>query len=238
MPLSPRPAMTPRATVKQTLRQAKDSPRKIAVVGATGTTGQEVVLQALQRGWTVRALVRPGTPVPAGWSAVDVVEGFPIDPATIEDLVRGCDAAVNALGHRTGKRAYSPPDLLQAATRNLIASMTGQAGGRLVVITGGGVHMAQDRPGLVDRFARWALRKSQPVMLADAERQRDLLLSSSLDWTMVRAGRMRKGAANGIRKVGAVGGTGPFVTHADVAAFVLHVIASGSHIREAPMISN
>jgi putative NADH-flavin reductase len=229
--------MPKRMVAKETLRRAVfQRPPRIAVLGATGKTGQEVVQQAIARGWPVRALVRPGTPIPPQWKGVDVVQGVPTDLAAVDELVRGCDAVVNALGHR--KSGQTPGDLLQAATRNLLLAMPLQGALRLVVVTGGGVHFAEDRPGFVDRLARLLLRRAQPVMLADADTQRDLVVASTLDWTIVRAGRMRLGPAKGIRRVGVVGETGAFVTHADVAAFSLDAIAGGVYNRQAPMISN
>lgn len=55
------------------------TPRRVLVIGATGRTGRHVVDGLLERGITVRALVR--TPMLAGLPAqVEVVQGDLDDP--------------------------------------------------------------------------------------------------------------------------------------------------------------
>ncbi len=51
--------------------------KTIAIFGATGRTGIPLVEQALQEGYTVKALVRNKNKLPAQWEGkVNVIEGF------------------------------------------------------------------------------------------------------------------------------------------------------------------
>lgn len=74
------------------------APRRVLVIGATGRTGRHVVTGLLERGITVRALVR--TPMLAGLPAeVEVVQGDLDDPASVASAAKGADAAF-LLWHR------------------------------------------------------------------------------------------------------------------------------------------
>ena len=74
-------------------------------------------------------------------------------------------------------------------------------------------------------------------MLEDAQRHTDLVRASDVDWTIVRVGRLNDGPRSGSVKVGWVGaGTKPFISRADVAAFMLEELTARRHLRQAPMI--
>lgn len=71
--------------------------RRILVNGATGYLGRSLVPQLLNRGFQVRALVRPGSlnPLPDG---VQVVTGNPLHNETVFRALRGCDTLVHLIG--------------------------------------------------------------------------------------------------------------------------------------------
>lgn len=212
--------------------------RTLAVLGATGRTGREVVAQALARGWRVRALVRDAAKAPGAWHGIVLVQGDATDPAAVREAVRGATAVVGALGHAAGKRR-SPPDLLARAAQNVVAAMRAEGARRLVLVTARGVACPKDRPRLADRFARALRRRSQRRILADAARARDVVAQSGLDWTLVRGARVVESPAKGAVRVGYVGvGTGRAVTRADLARFVLDEVDAREHVHDMPLVSN
>jgi AcrR family transcriptional regulator len=79
-----------------------------------------------------------------------------------DGAVAGTDAVLSALGHVTD----SPPDLLAAASSNVIAAMRAHGDRRLVVLAPPSVEDQQDRRGLFYRFVRLAM----PVMMRAATR--------------------------------------------------------------------
>lgn len=207
---------------------------QVAIFGATGKTGRELVAQALARGWSVRALARDPARLPAG---VDAQAGDARDRLAVRETVRGCDAVVSALGWTKG----APEDLLQRATGNILDAMREAGARRLIVVTGGGVPAPEDEPGIIDRGVRLALRLTAGKMLDDSLAMRDLVRESGLEWTLVRAGRMQeKPAKGGPLRVGHVGtgGTKPFVAHADLARFVLDELEARRHVHGMPFVSN
>ena len=76
---------------------------RILVSGANGFLGQQVVKQLLERGYSVRALIRPTASEPAEWR--DKVEIFRADLRVHEDLVSafdGIDAVIHAAAATSG----------------------------------------------------------------------------------------------------------------------------------------
>jgi NADH dehydrogenase len=78
----------------------------VAVTGATGFVGREMVRALAGDGYSVRALVRSrgranealGELLDSSTARVEVVEGDVLDPATARELVRGAQACVNLVG--------------------------------------------------------------------------------------------------------------------------------------------
>jgi NAD(P)H-binding len=96
---------------------------KLAVLGATGSVGRELVTQALEAGHEVSALVgrqpRPGELD----DRVALVLGDAKSAEAVERAVAGTNAVVSALGHAKA----APDDVLARATANVIAAMRANA---------------------------------------------------------------------------------------------------------------
>jgi putative NADH-flavin reductase len=211
------------------------TPLKLAVLGASGRTGRLLVEQALARGHEVRVLVRHPAKLGDLRSRVSVVEGDATDPEAVERLVTGSNAVLSALGHAAG----SPPDLQTTAIRHALAAMNRHTIKRLVSLTGAGVRDPHDRPGLVGLLFAIALKVFAKTVHEDAVRHSELIRSSEVEWTIVRAPRLRDGPGGRDIKVGyAGGGPGTQIDRADVARFMLEQLRDAAWIRKAPMIGN
>ena len=80
----------------------------LAVTGASGKTGWRVVQEALQRGYQVRAIVRPQSAIPAGLEGAEICR---LELATTEALhgaLAGCDGLVIATGARPSIDLFGP----------------------------------------------------------------------------------------------------------------------------------
>jgi uncharacterized protein len=76
---------------------------RIAILGATGATGREVLAAALDRGHDVVALARrPEALSDVRHERLDVKRADVAEPATVTDAVRGADAVISALGISKG----------------------------------------------------------------------------------------------------------------------------------------
>ncbi|MEC8441163.1 MAG: SDR family oxidoreductase [Cyanobacteriota bacterium] len=87
---------------------------RLAVSGASGKTGWRIVEEALQRGQSVRALVRPDSILPSALTQAELsgrLEVHRIDLGSLETLIhalKGCTALIIATGARPSINLFGP----------------------------------------------------------------------------------------------------------------------------------
>ena len=207
----------------------------LAVLGATGSVGREVVAQALAVGDAVTALVRE-QPKPGKIDGrVAIVVGNVTDPATVSRVVGGSDAVVSALGHVQG----SPNDVLTRGTANVIAAMRANGVKRLVVLSSPAVADAADRPGLFYRAARILLRLVMPGVVRDHREQARLVEESGLAWTLVRGALLfTDGPRTGRYEAGPMThASSARISRAGLAEFMVATAADDEFVRMKPLVS-
>ena len=205
---------------------------QIAVFGATGGTGQQVVQQALAAGHSVTALVRDPSRLAAQDERLTVVEGDVLDRAKVDETVSGADAVIVSLGNTSNNPDY----IVSRGTEVIVDSMT--AAGkpmRLIVVSSLGVGESRDQvPFAFKMLMNTVLKKA----MDDKERQEALVKASGFDWIIVRPGGLTNGPATGSYKAGVdVKLTAGQVSRADVAAFVLLQLDDDTYLRQAPAIT-
>ena len=101
------------------------SRRTVVVCGATGYLGRHVVRTLLADGWLVRALVRNASRLgDAAEFCDEVFVGHPTDPATLDGLFDGADAASSSIGVRSFKRRPSFRDVDERAILHLVEALS------------------------------------------------------------------------------------------------------------------
>ncbi len=205
---------------------------KIAVFGATGGTGRQVVQQALTAGYQVTALVRDPAKLALDNDKLTVVTGNVLDAAAVEQSLQGADAAVVSLGNTDNNPDY----VVSQGTQVIVDVMTrlGQPK-RIVVVSSLGVGDSKDQvPFAFKMLMKSVLRKP----MEDKERQEALVKASPLDWTIVRPGGLTDGPPTGSYKSGLDPKIGAGqVARADVAAFVLKQLTDPTYLHKTPAIS-
>ncbi len=204
----------------------------IAVFGATGGTGQQVVQQALAAGHRVTALVRNPDRLAIRDDDLTVVVGDVLDPTKVEQTLANADAVVVALGNT----ANNPDFIVSRGTQIIVEAM--QRLGRpkrIVVVSSLGVGESKDQvPFAFKMLMKTVLKKP----MEDKERQEAVVKASGLDWTIVRPGGLTDGPATGRYRAGLdpkiVAGQ---VSRADVAAFVLQQLTDNTYLHKAPAIT-
>ena len=205
---------------------------QIAVFGATGGTGQQVVQQALAAGHSVSALVRDPSRLAAQDERLTVVEGDVLDRAKVDETVSGADAVIVSLGNTSSNPDY----IVSRGTEVIVDAMT--AAGipmRLIVVSSLGVGESRDQvPFAFKMLMNTVLKKA----IDDKERQEALVKASGFDWIIVRPGGLTNGPATGSYKAGVdVKLTAGQVSRADVAAFVLLQLDDDTYLHQAPAIT-
>jgi uncharacterized protein YbjT (DUF2867 family) len=183
----------------------------VLLVGGTGRTGQRALRQLLDRGVTVRAVVRSAARLPpdvARNPGLTVIEANL--PSLSDDELRrhldGCDAVVSCLGHVISlKGIFGPPrDLVTRATTRLcrgIQALEPATPVKFILMTSVSVHRTRGldaRRGSLERAFLWLLRGVLPPA-RDNQRAADFLLEkiapddACVQWVVVRPDTLLEG---------------------------------------------
>ncbi len=203
---------------------------QIALFGATGGTGRQVLLQALDQGHQVNALVRDPSKLPAGHIGLTPIPGDVLNQAAVDACIQGADAVVCVLGTRAGAEPIE-----SHGTRTIVKAMQTQGVRRLIAVTSLGVGDSRDQiPYFFKILMRIALKKT----MAAKEEQERTIMESGLDWTIVRPGGLTDGPRTGTYNSGLDKTImARRVSRADVADFVLRQLADDRYLRQTPAIS-
>jgi len=200
---------------------------RIAVAGATGRTGRELVRQALSRGYSVTALTRSGPQYEA--ANLNWANGRVEDLDSIRRLVDGADIAISAVGPTSMQS-----NACSISTSNLVASGIR----RLIIVSGQGVTLPDDRKGVIDRIVSFLVRRSAPEIFADKVRELDVLRLSQCDWTAARVGALLNGRVPRPAKAHLTRPPGQSIDTASLAAWCLDEVEHNRFVRQAPFVSN
>jgi len=97
---------------------------KVFVTGSTGFVGNHVLMELLEKGHQVKALVRPGSEYKIKRpNEVDVVPGTVAEIADLTQGMQGCDAIIHLVGiiRAFPSRGITFEKLHTEATANVIA---------------------------------------------------------------------------------------------------------------------
>lgn len=202
---------------------------RIALFGATGGTGMQVLEQALASGHTIRALARdPGKLEPR--EGLTVVQGDVLDQGATDACLEGTDAVICVLGTKPGNEPVEA-----AGTERILAAMDKHGIKRLIAVSSMGVGDSIDQINFAFRVIMNLTLKR--IMQAKAEQER-LIMVSDTDWTIVRPGGLTDGPRTDTYQAGtdkSIKATR--VSRADVADFVLKQLADDTYVRQAPAVS-
>lgn len=210
---------------------AASPPKRLLIVGATGGTGRQLVTQALERGYEVTAFVRDPTRLPLQHPQLKVFQGNVLDSSSVEAAVRGQDAVLCALGHRS---YYSLRRTLSEGTHNLVRAMEAHGVARIICETSLGLGDSAGRLGLI--YTCLIIPLVLPVYFWDKTRQERILQASKLSWVVVRPAALTNGPGRGAYRHAPMVGNylwTPAVSRADVADFMLNQVTSEAYVRQA-----
>lgn len=206
---------------------------QIALFGATGGTGQQVLGQALAAGHGIKALARDPDKLSAR-DGLSVIQGDVLDQAATDSCVEGADAVICVLGTRSGKGPGSEP-VEAAGTERILAAMDKHGVKRLIAVSSMGVGDSIDQVNFAFRIIMNLTLKR--IMQAKAEQER-MIMASDTDWTIVRPGGLTDAPASGEYRAGLDKSIkAKRVSRADVADFVVKQLGDRSYVRRAPAVS-
>jgi putative NADH-flavin reductase len=201
---------------------------RIAVIGATGRTGREVVAQGLERGHEVVAVARNPERLTVSGPAerLSVAAADAHDGDALRRAVDGSDAIVSALGAGAGRE---PTDLYSAGLTNLLRAMDGGWVRRLAVISASPAGPREEQSALFRLLIGPLLERLFGGAYADMRRmEQTLQRNAEVDWACLRPPRLVQRPAGGYRI-----GPRPLprtrsLTYPDLAAALLDCVDGGS----------
>jgi putative NADH-flavin reductase len=160
--------------------------RNIIVFGASGGVGTQVVMQALDKGFTVTAIVREPSAFKLEHPNLTIEKGDVMQPGSFLAAMRGKEAVISAIGSGNIK----PTTVYSQGIRNIIAAMRIRAVPRISAISAGGLYL-NDTMGPVRRFlVKNILQRILREPYTDLRIMENELRATELQYTIVRPPRL------------------------------------------------
>jgi putative NADH-flavin reductase len=159
----------------------------LAVVGATGRTGRQVVLQALSRGHIVTAVARRPGALPLGDDRLILAAADVLDPDALLEPLAGTDAVVSALGVGTVR---APTTVYSQGVTTMLRAMRANSVRRLSLISAAPAGPRAEQTLLARRLLMPVLDRVFGATYEDMRSMEALLRASDLDWIALRPPRL------------------------------------------------
>lgn len=157
----------------------------VALLGASGMVGGYLLREALARGYTVRALARDPAKLDEFSDRITIVQGDARDQAVIQELLRGSDVVISALGPVKADGDASR-FINTTVTGNVLQAMAGKEISQYMIVSGAAVVMPGDERNLMGWWIRTLAQIGLRDALQDKQAEYELLAHSSADWMLVR----------------------------------------------------
>ncbi|MBV1858797.1 MAG: NAD(P)H-binding protein [Nannocystaceae bacterium] len=206
----------------------------IAILGATRGIGRHVLEQALERGYKVRALVRPGSVLDLQHANLTVVRGDATDSGDLAELLQDTQGVLSALG----APARNKDKIRTRAARATLEAMRRTGVTRLIAVSVYGTAETREHLPLFTRAVVFPFFLRHAI--ADHETQERAIMDSDVDWTLIRPPYLTDDALSGIyaSDFGAqTRGLTWKISRADVAHNMHDALERHSHVRHAIGIS-
>ncbi len=206
---------------------------KLAIFGATGKTGVELVKQALEQGHVITAFVRDPARLTLEDKNLSFVTGDVFDEASVAKTVEGQDAVICALGAGSDLKKTT---IRTTGTNNIISGMQHHNVKRLLVVTAMGTGRSWKNLSMMNKFFYATLLKNTR---GDHEAQEVAVKESGLNWTIVRPSGLTDDPRTGVYDVGEdIPANTSKIARADVADLILKELSENILIGKAVTITN
>ncbi|ANC19548.1 MULTISPECIES: SDR family oxidoreductase [Bacillus] len=210
-----------------------ETTNKIAILGANGKVGKFLINEALEQGFQVKILTRNSKNMPINNENIEVIIGDARDFSSIQELLQGCRAVINAVGQPKNE-SY----IFSTVTKHILKVMKEYEIKRYILISGGSINVVGDQKGIVNKMGANLFKLFLPKMMQDKYKELQILQSSDVDWTVVRLPFVIEGNGIGNIKESLVDMPGIKIQNGDIAPFVIKQINSGLYVGKCPFISN
>lgn len=205
---------------------------KILILGSTGRTGQQLVLQSLEKDHEVTALARDPSNLTIKHPRLTVIKGNVLDKGLLTQIVENKDAVISSIGAGNSLRSR---DLIANAAELLIPAMIEKGVSRLIFLSAFGVGKSFAQANFIQKLIFRLLLKN---IYRDKAKGEIIIRNSELDWTLVYPVVLTNKSPAGTYRVGetlSMKGI-PKISRADVADFMIKQLTDGLYINRSPII--
>ncbi|XP_022089990.1 uncharacterized protein At2g34460, chloroplastic-like isoform X2 [Acanthaster planci] len=216
---------------------------KFAILGATGKTGTQLVLQALDKGHEVVAVCRTPSKVTIQHESLQVVEGDVMSSESMIPIFNGCDAVFSCLGSDVGLRKQTT--IYSDSMKAIIAAMHKAEVKRLICMTSWFTNYSKSDGGPF--FTEWIMKPLARLfigrILSNMAVMENYLISECQDinFTIVRPPGLQDTPVSGkdfmTEELQYVKHGGGQISRADVARFMLNALGTSDYDKKAIAIA-
>ena len=207
---------------------------KLLVLGATGGIGLETVRQAIDQGHSVTAFVRSPDRLKPFANRITIKQGDLLNSIELAKVIRGHDAVLSGFGPRL-PIAKTDANLLRDFAASLTTAMQQSQVSRAVIVSTAFLFKDALLPP-----AHFFGRLFFPGVVRDATAMEQIVLTSNLDWTIVRPPQLTDKPFTGKYRVriGHLPNFGFNISRADVAHFLIKTAEDRNSSQQIVGISN
>ena len=195
----------------------------IVIMGATSGIGAMALEEARSAGLWVRAFARSADKIRSEES-VEPVVGDARSPRDVSSVLEGARAVIYALGIKERlAMLWEKETLFSETTQVLLKAMAANDVSRLIAVTGYGAGRSRDAMSVVERIGHRTILGGP---YRDKDRQEELIMDSTANWTIVRPVILTNGAKTGRAKalIDPSHWHNGIVSRKDVASFLIRAI--------------
>ncbi len=206
--------------------ESNNSVFNIAVLGASGGIGKQVVKIALTDGHRVTAILRTPSKLTITHPNLKIVKGDVMKPETLEEHLEGKDAVISAIGKNSFKETY----LYSAGNKNLLSVMEKTNTKRVFFISAAGLEINPSFNLFTKLAAKFVLQKLLKNMFADLVRMEKIVKESEENWTIIRPPQLTNKPFTGHYRfsINSFLSKGLKISRADLADFIIKNINNES----------
>lgn len=209
--------------------------QKIAVVGGTGKSGTYLVKQLLNQGFQIKLLLRDPVKFRHSSPQVETVVGNVSNFQSIDTLLKDCSFVISTLGLGIPP---SEPTIFAESTTHILRAMEKFGIKRYIVTTGLNVDTSEDVKSPANVAATNWMKQNYPISTANKQLEYELLLKSTIDWTLVRLPMIELTDERHQLNTSLEDCLGSKISATDLADFLINQLTDNNYIRKAPFISN
>lgn len=207
--------------------------KRVLIFGATGSTGRHLVDQSLDKGYIVKAFVRDPDKMKIAHPNIEIFKGDVLNIENVKEAMDDQEVILCSLG----MPASDSSGLRTKGTANIIHAMNQKMIKRLICQTSLGY-------GDSENILPWHMKYLiVPLLLKNAfkdhQLQEEKIISSNVDWTIVRPGNLTNGKKTKNYKHGFSSSEKVKlkISRADVAHFMLQQIESDKYMHRKVALS-